>query len=289
MEFKAFPKIQSLSKTEMYITQKIHGTNAQVFILPTDSDGEFPAGSMIHIDEIVKIDDKKFAVRAGSRTRWIYPEDDNFGFATFVRANKEMFARSLGPGQHFGEWAGPGINSGEGLSQKTLVLFDFWKYPPEHVMPPQTTVVPVLYKGLFDLKQIDTSFEELRTKGSSLVPGFMCPEGIVVSVLGTRLKRVFDPEDTQWRKPSETKAKTELMSVSHLLQPIRMEKLLSKDERYIRDFPKSLSELCSAYISDLIEEGQITGNKDEIKATQKALGSQLFSFAKQAIAEYKKI
>lgn len=32
MEFKPFPKIQNVGKLAMHITQKIHGTNAQVFI-----------------------------------------------------------------------------------------------------------------------------------------------------------------------------------------------------------------------------------------------------------------
>ena len=37
MEFKAFPKIESLRKIEMTITQKIHGTNAQIFITERQS------------------------------------------------------------------------------------------------------------------------------------------------------------------------------------------------------------------------------------------------------------
>ena len=31
MEFKAFPEIKQIGKVNMQITQKIHGTNAQVF------------------------------------------------------------------------------------------------------------------------------------------------------------------------------------------------------------------------------------------------------------------
>lgn len=32
MEFKAFPKIPNIKKLKMAITQKIHGTNAQIYI-----------------------------------------------------------------------------------------------------------------------------------------------------------------------------------------------------------------------------------------------------------------
>jgi hypothetical protein len=54
--FEAFPSIARLSR-DMIITAKIDGTDAQVIV--TD-DGE---------------------VYAGSRTRLITPENDNFGFA----------------------------------------------------------------------------------------------------------------------------------------------------------------------------------------------------------------
>jgi hypothetical protein len=68
------------------ITEKIDGTNASILI--TD-DGSDIAG-------------------VGSRTRWITPEDDNHGFAKWVKANHEELLK-LGPGHHFGEWWGNGI------------------------------------------------------------------------------------------------------------------------------------------------------------------------------------
>ncbi len=55
-EFTAFPKIPRLNR-EIIVTEKIDGTNAQVVVT---EDGE---------------------VRAGSRSRWITPEADNFGYA----------------------------------------------------------------------------------------------------------------------------------------------------------------------------------------------------------------
>lgn len=282
MDFKAFPKIESLRKVEMTITQKIHGTNAQVMIFEViEQSGFQPEGN-----SYVEVDGKTYFIRAGSRSRWIYPGDDNYGFAAFVDQHKEEFIRKLGIGQHFGEWAGPGINSGEGLTQKVFVLFDWWKYPTERELPPQTTVVPLLYKGPFDLDAIEQTMNDLKTNGSKLAPGFMRPEGVVVNVLGTRLKKVFDAEETQWKKPSVVKAEKVVgPDVSHLFQPVRLEKLLSRDEAYLRNYPKSLAQICSDYVSDLVSEGEIKGDADQQKAIRKAMGGQLFGFVKEFINE----
>lgn len=286
MEFKAFPKIESLRKIEMTITQKIHGTNAQIFITERQSNLIWLNGVEQVDPSVVEIEGKYYDLRCGSRSRWIYPGDDNYGFAAFVHQHKEEFIRKLGPGQHFGEWAGPGINSGEGLSEKTLVLFDWWKFPPERELPIQTTVVPVLYRGPLDLAMIEQVMNDLKTNGSKLMPGFMRPEGVVVDVLGHRLKKVFQAEETQWTKPSGQKApKVEGPDVSYLFQPIRLEKLLSRDERYLKEYPKSLPQICGDYVADLIAEGQIIGDEDQQKATRKAMGGQLFGFVKSFINE----
>lgn len=268
MEFKPFPKIDRLVNSVMSVTQKIHGTNAQVFVFQTENG----------LDLLV-----------GSRTRWITPESDNYGFAAHVYAHKQEFIDKLGVGQHFGEWAGPGINSGEGLTEKTFVLFDHWKFPPERPLPPKTVVVPVLYDaGVVDLSVLTRLGDELKASGSRLVPGFMRPEGMVVMFKGTRFKIVFDAEETQWQKGDGTKEKIEAISnglnVGPLLQPIRLEKLLSRDEIYLVQYPESLPDICSAYIKDLIDEGQIKAeSENELKAIKKALGSKLFAFVKAHI------
>lgn len=288
MEFKAFEKINRLNNVGMQITQKIHGTNAQVMIYEVlEQNGFQPDGH-----SYVQVDGKTFFIRAGSRTRWIYPGDDNYGFAAFVDQHKEEFIRKLGPGQHFGEWAGLGINSGEGLDKKVFVLFDFWKYPPERELPPGCVVVPVLYQGPFDLAKIEEVMADLKANGSKLAPGFMRPEGIVITTMGHRLKKVFEAEETQWKKGDEKakaikeeKANIALQNFGHLFQPIRMEKLLSRDEKYIREFPASLPSLCKDYVEDLIAEGQIVGDEDYIKSVRKALGSELFKFAKECVSK----
>jgi hypothetical protein len=83
MEFQAFDKIPRLRRG-CVITEKIDGTNAQVCFA----------------------DDGQMLV--GSRNRWITPDNDNYGFARWCVEN-ETELRKLGPGRHFGEWWGAGI------------------------------------------------------------------------------------------------------------------------------------------------------------------------------------
>lgn len=268
MEFKKFSEIENIGKMFMQITQKIHGSNAQILIY-SKPDGTFD-------------------LICGKRTGWCTTDKDNFGFATFVHSHKQEFIDKLGEGRHFGEWAGPGINSGEGLKEKHFVLFDFWKYPPERPLPPNTLVVPVLYSGRFDLNAMETVMADLKANGSKLVPGYMHPEGVVITTLGQRLKKVFKAEETAWTKPKGVKDPNKHIpgpKVDHLLQPIRLEKLLSRDEVYLRTYPESLPIICKDYIADLEKEGQIVGTEDEQKAIRKALGKNLFAFIKQSILE----
>ena len=91
--FVGFPKLTRLSKGAI-ITEKLDGTNAQILIMP---DG---------------------LVVAGSRNRYLTVDDDNFGFAKWVKANEEELRAGLGVGRHFGEWWGLGIQRGYGLQEK---------------------------------------------------------------------------------------------------------------------------------------------------------------------------
>jgi hypothetical protein len=267
MEFAKFPKIERLEKLFTVVTQKLHGTNASV-----------------HITQ--ELFSQKYTVRAGSRERFITPEDDNYGFARFVKEHEEEFIRCLGQGVHYGEWAGPGINSGEGLSEKTFFLFDAHRFPTNHELPPRCKFVPTLYAGPFCPESIELVKKDLRDNGSKVAPGFMRPEGVVIHLLnaGARFKVVFAPEETQWTRPAKPKTQpTNLPDVQHLLQPIRLEKLLSRDEKYLREMPSSLPEIVSAYVADLAEEGQLDADEDARNLQKKALGKILFSFAKQHI------
>lgn len=173
MDFQDFPKMARLSR-DVIVTEKIDGTNAQIFI---SEDG---------------------SVLAGSRTRWITPDDDNFGFAAWVESHCDELL-GLGPGRHFGEWWGSGIQRGYGLIEKRFSLFNATRWaahdqpllsiqsqdpralPKWQERPPKCCgVVPVLIQGPFRTDAIDTCIQLLRDRGSYAAPGFMKPEGVVV-------------------------------------------------------------------------------------------------------------
>lgn len=171
-EFIPFPKMFRLMR-DIVVTEKIDGTNA-----------------CVHIDEVGN-------VRAGSRSRWITLEDDNSGFAKWVDAHESELL-TLGPGTHFGEWWGQGIQRGYGLKEKRLSLFNTYRwclhgsepkqYPTENplvfksqkVLPECVGIVPILYEGPFNYDRIHDSLDDLRDNGSRASPMFMDPEGIVV-------------------------------------------------------------------------------------------------------------
>lgn len=151
--FEEFPSIPRL-KRGCIITEKLDGTNAQVHVLP---DGR---------------------VFAASRSRYITPEDDNYGFARWVAEHEAELRDGLGEGRHFGEWWGAGIQRRYGLSEKRFSLFNSHRWKDER--PACCHVVPVLRQYDFTSTLIDDALEELRVGGSVAAPGFMDPEGIVV-------------------------------------------------------------------------------------------------------------
>lgn len=177
--FEKFSKIPRLNR-EMIITEKIDGTNAQVCIQQYDQyspDNEF----------VLAVNDG-LVMLAGSRKRWITPEDDNFGFARWVTEHQiELWG--LGEGRHFGEWYGQGIQRNYGLNHKRWALFNThrWGTHKGHLLesrvelaPDCCHVVPVLWRGPFNTSYVDTTLECLQTSGSQAAPGFKKPEGIIV-------------------------------------------------------------------------------------------------------------
>jgi len=173
VEFREFGKIARLSR-EVIITEKIDGTNASVYI-PED----------------------RSCVLAGSRTRWITPDDDNYGFARWVAEHAAELA-TLGPGHHFGEWWGQGVQRGYGLREKRWSLFNVQRWCPhgltpqvlpspdprvvrlQDTLPPCCTLVPVLWRGVFDTAAVEECLWQLRVGGSVAAPGFKPAEGVVV-------------------------------------------------------------------------------------------------------------
>lgn len=168
-QFEGFPKIPRLFR-DIIITEKIDGTNAQVHVL---EDGR---------------------VLAASRRRYITPDNDNHGFAAWVDYHADEL-RLLGPGRHFGEWWGKGIQRGYGLSEKRFSLFNVSRWllsaddcpDPEHEIeeaekeaPSCCDIVPILYAGGFDEMMVEKTLYNLGKHGSRVAPGFMRPEGIVI-------------------------------------------------------------------------------------------------------------
>ncbi len=170
MEFKEFPKISRLSR-DIVITEKLDGTNAQVFIHEIAEGDGFPDGSPV----LAVVGNR--AILAGSRTKWITPEDDNYGFARWVKENAEQLA-DLGPGAHFGEWWGLGIQRRYNVPEKRWSLFNVHKWG--EVRPACCHVVPVLYRGAFDTNVAQYAMDQLAHGGSVAAPGFMKPEGVVI-------------------------------------------------------------------------------------------------------------
>jgi hypothetical protein len=171
MDFIEFDKIARLSRN-CVVTEKIDGTNASIVIT---EDGEF---------------------LTGSRTRWITPTDDNYGFAKWAAANKEELLK-LGPGSHYGEWWGLGIQRNYGLKEKRFSLFNTARWSDAAVRPACCSVVPVLYSGLFSTILICEALGNLAQYGSIAAPGFMKPEGIVIWHEAARMyfKKTIEKDD----------------------------------------------------------------------------------------------
>lgn len=277
MTFKPFPEIKRIGKLWITVTQKIHGTNASVGIEPS-----IEVSSSNELDTMAR---SGFEVRAAKRGGFITPEDDNFGFAKFVEENRQEFIDKLGPGVWHGEWAGPGINSGEGLKEKTFCLFDV-KALEGRPLPPRCVLVPLLYEGPLDTVKVELAKLDLKVNGSKLVPGFMRPEGVVVHFLGSsfRYKDVFEPEETAWGNVKKERVPREPgPDLSHLLQPMRLEKLMSRDESLKRGWPENFSKIMKLYVTDLEKEGQLDPDPDKAKAQKKGLGKQLAHFLKEQL------
>lgn len=191
LEFQPWPKIARLNR-DITITEKIDGTNAAVVIVEDSTDLDAQAG---HVIDIVTIDETSYFVFAQSRTRFITPEQDNYGFAKWVERYAVELVRTLGAGTHFGEWWGSGIQRKYSLTggDKRFSLFNTGRWAtlksetdPRHTHPvnfeaiPELHHVPVLYRGGFSEENIKTEIERLNIWGSMAAPGFMRPEGIVV-------------------------------------------------------------------------------------------------------------
>ena len=174
IEFQAWPKTPRLNKPVVF-TEKIDGTNGA-----------------IHVTEDLE-------VGAQSRNKLITPQSDNYGFAGWVQEHAEDLASMLGPGIHYGEWWGHGIQRGYGLPKgdRRFSLFNVNRYGGLTDIGIGLGVVPQLNVGTpsggFDHAKV--VLEILLEAGSMAAPGYMNPEGIIAYHTACRQVYKFFPED----------------------------------------------------------------------------------------------
>lgn len=176
IEFAAFPKIPRLNR-ECIVTEKLDGTNASVTIRSAAHPGEAEYSKVRTATAISALDGKLYDIFAGSRNRFITPEDDNFGFARWVRYNANDLVL-LGEGTHFGEWWGQGIQRGYGMAERRFSLFNVKRWGGVAAIPYCCKLVPVIQTCLLD--DVKIAVNRLRDVGSYAVPGYDNPEGVIV-------------------------------------------------------------------------------------------------------------
>jgi hypothetical protein len=199
LKFEEFPKISRLARA-VVVTEKIDGTNAQIHIYSSAEYSPQQAVGEERCPPIIAVKDG-LIMSAASRSRYLTPggngikADDNFGFAGWVKANADDLW-SLGPGRHFGEWWGSGIQRGYGLpaGEKRFSLFNVSKWADGMVRPSCCAVVPTLGQFEFDTHRIDEVLRALAEGGSRAAPGFMKPEGIIVfhAASGSLFKKTIE-------------------------------------------------------------------------------------------------
>ena len=203
-EFEAFPKIPRF-KREIIVTEKIDGTNAQIAWVELQDEAAVDDAcsdpSCLKVVSGQSDGESPMALYAGSRNRWVLPgKQDNFGFAAWAFANSAELIK-LGPGRHFGEWYGSGIQRGYGLTEKRFALFNVSRWlGDDSANIGCCHVVPLLARGEdVDLDQI---MGNLAAHGSYAAPhGFGNPEGIVIYHTASRqmYKRTFEQDGGKWK------------------------------------------------------------------------------------------
>lgn len=202
--FEPFPKLTRFSH-DWTITEKIDGTNAQIIVTPyqanltlTDGGSGLGLGGDERLLPTTLAVVDKMAILAGSRTRLLTPEDDNYGFAKWVQRNATELV-GLGEGRHFGEWCGLEIKRNYALAEKRFVLFNAHRWTFDSHKPSCVDVVPVLGSGYFDnpSQAFQAILADLKQDGSVYSPGFMNPEGVVMyhRPSNTLFKKTFDYDE----------------------------------------------------------------------------------------------
>lgn len=195
VEFKEWPKTSRFFR-DIVITEKIDGTNAAIQIIKSDdlTHWKHEDGTRTFFDpqpiDGVMLGGEHYVVYAQSRSRLIFPGQDNFGFAGWVQRNAAQLVEFLGEGTHYGEWWGSGIQRGYGLSkgEKHFSLFNTHRFEGiQEQSGDLVRCVPILYQGPMEEKQITSILDHLDGFGSYAAPGFGKPEGICIYHTASRL------------------------------------------------------------------------------------------------------
>jgi hypothetical protein len=215
IKFQAYPKTPRLNR-EVVVTEKIDGTNSGIHVVLASevmSEEREPAifSSSANMVEYLKIhypryqyvtvDGVNFAVAAQSRNRLIFPgkTTDNHGFAGWVYDNAETLVQTLGPGLHIGEWWGRGIQGRYQMDRRVFSLFNVtrWAHLATESPLESLSVVPELWRGIFNTQEIHAVVAELRIAGSYAAPGCMRPEGVIIrhSASGQVYKVLLEGDD----------------------------------------------------------------------------------------------
>lgn len=242
VEFTPWGKTPRLSSPYI-ITEKIDGTNSAV-VIETEGWGYSPAYDDPNL--VAQIDGGELGgdgyplvqhnVYAQSRNRFITPANDNFGFAAWVRENAEDLISILGPGRHFGEYWGNGIQRGYGLprGERRFSLFNVTRHNPlgsmadleahfatpfaarEPLFPdlPELSTVPVIsaVEGDRSLRamshMVDQALAELSLAGS-FAAEFARPEGVVL--FHSRSNQAFKAFCDDAEKAAEVRSRPEMV------------------------------------------------------------------------------
>jgi len=225
LTFEGWPKTPRLSaKGSMVVTEKIDGTNACVIVqrfgegrslIDLDLSDPQSHNGICFVFEAAGPDeeDRVWLVGAQSRNKLIFPGKhyDNAGFAGWVLGYALELVSLLGPGRHFGEWWGQGIQRGYGMECKKFSLFDAhrwarvaiergdWNFRADRI---GMTTVPTLHIGQWSDSTVEDCLGVLRRHGSMAALQFgvvgQKAEGVVVRhrALGGNLKAFVDNDDT---------------------------------------------------------------------------------------------
>ena len=244
-DFTYYPTTPRLSSGYI-ITEKLDGSHAAV-VIESEAWGYSPAYDDPNLVAQVNGPELgeggypvvQYNLFAQSRNRFITPQADNFGFAAWVKANAEPLVRHLGPGRHFGEWWGHGIQRGYGLprGERRFSLFNVTRRNPlgsmadleahfaappagrEPLFPdlPELSTVPVISAADNDRSlramshMVDRALARLSLAGS-LAAEFARPEGIVL--FHSRSNQVFKAFCDDAEKAAEVRSRPEMALVA---------------------------------------------------------------------------